>query len=173
MIEKLRELLFKIFKKESFLGKIIDKLVTKEIVTYIIFGVLTTLVNFLTYTAVIKTFGDSEVILFKIFGDSKVTLCNGIAWAVAVLFAFITNKLFVFESKSFAPAVFFNEFFAFFSTRIFTGLLEIFLPELLMKIGLDQKLFGVEGMLAKVVVAVIVVILNYVFSKLVAFRKKK
>ena len=162
MVEKLREILFKIFKKESFLGKIIDKLVTKEIVTYLIFGVLTTAVNFLTYTAFIK-----------FYGESKVTLCNGIAWVVAVLFAFITNKLFVFESKSFVPLVLLREFTIFISARIFTGVLEIFFPELLMKIGLDQKLFGVEGMLAKVVVAVIVVILNYVFSKLVTFRKKK
>lgn len=162
MVEKLREILFKIFKKKSFLGKIIDKLVTKEIVTYLIFGVLTTAVNFLTYT-----------VFIKIYGESKVTLCNGIAWVVAVLFAFITNKLFVFESKSFVPLVLLKEFTVFIFARIFTGVLEIFLPELLMKIGLDQKLFGVEGMLAKVVVAVIVVILNYVFSKLVAFRKKK
>ena len=56
MIEKIRELLFKIFKKESFIGKIIDKFFTKEIVTYIIFGVLTTAVNLLTFYIFKKIF---------------------------------------------------------------------------------------------------------------------
>mgnify|MGYP000299131211 FL=1 len=56
MIDKMRELLFKIFKRESFLGKLVDKFFTREIITYIIFGVLTTAVNLVTFYIFKKIF---------------------------------------------------------------------------------------------------------------------
>lgn len=161
MIEKIRTALFKVFKKDTFLGKLVDKVFTKEIIMYLVFGVATTLVNYITYTLLIKLVTEN------------VTLCNAIAWGVSVLFAFFTNKLFVFESKSFAPLVFLKELISFILSRAVTGAMEIFLPDLLMKIGLDQKVFGVKGMAAKLVVSIVVVILNYVFGKLISFRKKK
>ena len=166
MIEKIRNLLFRIFKKESFFGKIIDKVFTEEIILYIVFGALTTLVNF-TATVLLKKF------VFTSEQTGEFTLCNAIAWGISVVFAFFTNKLFVFKSKSFAPAVFAKEFISFVAARALTGVLEIVLPEALMKAGLDQTLFGVKGMVAKIAVSVFVIVLNYVFSKLVSFRKKK
>lgn len=162
----LRGLLFKIFKPETALGKLIDKLVTKEIISYLFFGVMTTLVNFITYSLLVKfAFGNNP-------DSSQVTLSNGIAWCAAVIFAFFTNKLFVFESKSFAPLTFMKEFFSFVGARIVTGLMETFIPTLLINAGLDGTLFGVKGLIAKLVVAIAVIILNYVFSKLISFRKK-
>ena len=166
MIEKIRNLLFRIFKKESFFGKIIDKVFTEEIILYIVYGALTTLVNF-TATVLLKKF------VFTSEQTGEFTLCNAIAWGISVVFAFFTNKLFVFKSKSFAPAVFAKEFISFVAARALTGVLEIVLPEALMKAGLDQTLFGVKGMVAKIAVSVFVIVLNYVFSKLVSFRKKK
>lgn len=166
MTDALRNFLFRIFRKESLPGRIIDKIVTKEILRYLIFGVLTTLVNF-TATILLRRF------VFTSEQSGQFTLCNAVAWAVSVLFAFFTNKLFVFESKSFAPAVFAKEFISFTAARALSGIIEIFMPEILMKAGLNQTLFGVKGMPAKLAVSIFVIIFNYVFSKLVSFRKKK
>ena len=115
------------------IGKLIKKY--KEIIMYLIFGVLTTLVNWFCYAFLTKS-------------GMEMNISNCIAWLVAVLFAFITNKVFVFESKNMEMR---------------------FVCRELMK----QSLFGVEGFVAKIVVSVVVVLLNYVFSKLFIFRIKK
>lgn len=162
----LRNILFKIFKPDTALGKIIDKLVTKEIISYLFFGVMTTLVNFVTYSLLVKLVFNGDP------SDTQVTISNAVAWCAAVIFAFFTNKLLVFESKSFKPLVFIKEFTSFVGARIVTGLMETFFPTWLMKAGLNQELFGVKGLPAKLVVAIVVIILNYVFSKLISFRKK-
>ncbi len=126
---------------------------------YLLFGALTTLVSLVSYSLAV------ELLPFGI------TVASGISWVIAVTFAFITNKLFVFESKSreFKPVL--REALSFFAARIISGVVEIFLPELLFKLGLDFSLFGVTGLVAKIIVNVIVIILNYVFSKLWVFRK--
>ena len=120
MIDKIRELLFKIFKKESFLGKLIDKFFTREIISYVFFGVLTTAVNLITFYLFKELFikigwnGILNTLLtsvgwekaIELFADGSEYLdANTIAWVAGVLFAFFTNKLFVFESKSWAPSV--------------------------------------------------------------------
>ena len=128
----------------------------KEIIMYLIFGVATTGVNWVVYSLLVK-----------------MTVSNVIAWIAAVIFAFITNKLWVFESKSWVPKVAAREFVSFVASRLATGVIEWFGPLLLFKIGLDQDLFGVKGFVAKIVCSVLVVILNYVFSKLLVFTKKK
>lgn len=161
MIEKLRELLFKLFKKESVIGRLIDRFFTKEIISYLIFGVLTTLVNWATYGVFVKYIG------------CGITLSNAVAWVAGVIFAFVTNKIFVFESRSFALKTVLRELVSFVAARGVTGVLEIFGVPLLVKIGLDRTVFGVEGAIAKVLVSVIVIILNYVFSKLLIFKKGK
>ncbi len=99
MVNSIRKFLFRIFKKDSFPGRVIDKVFTREIIMYLIFGVLTTLVNYIA-TILLSRY------VFTSGADGQFTLCNAVAWAVSVLFAFFTNKLFVFESKSLAPAVF-------------------------------------------------------------------
>ena len=75
----------------------------KELITYVVFGVLTTLVNFVCFWA-----------LNKIFGDHVYLLNNAIAWIVSVIFAYVTNKLWVFESKSWNIKIVAREVVAFF-----------------------------------------------------------
>ena len=133
----------------------------REIIMYLIFGVSTTLVNWIVYTLLVS------------IANTDVTPANAIAWFAAVIFAYITNKLYVFESKSWKVTVLAHEIISFFGARIASGVFEIFLPELLMKIGLDQAIFGIEGFAAKLVVSVLVIVLNYIFSKLFVFKNKK
>ena len=133
----------------------------KEVIMYLIFGVATTLVNWIVYSLLMKT----SVI--------NMTVSNAIAWFMAVVFAYITNKIFVFESKSWNPAEVWKEVVKFFGARIATGVIEIVGLPLLYYIGVKQSIFGVEGFLAKILVSVIVVILNYVFSKIFVFSTKK
>ena len=140
MIDKMRELLFKIFKRESFLGKLVDKFFTREIITYIIFGVLTTAVNLVTFYIFKKIFISIgwEGVFNKLLGsagwDKALKLLGSgtdyldatvIAWTVAVIFAFVTNKLIVFESKSWKPAVAGKEFVGFIGARLFSLLVEL------------------------------------------------
>ncbi len=140
----------------------------KEIIMYLIFGVLTTLVSWGSYALfeiIFGTFIRGSIVLSSV--------ANVLSWIVAVLFAFITNKLWVFESKSFNSNVLIKELTTFVGSRLATGVLEWVGVPLLMLIGLNQSIFGIEGMLAKVVVSVIVVILNYILSKLFVFKNKK
>ena len=132
----------------------------REIIVYVIFGVATTAVNWVVYVAMQKLF------------HAEMTLCNAVAWVVAVLFAFVTNKLFVFESKSWKLSTVAREGVAFVGARVATGALEIAIPTLLFKLGLSQTVFGIEGFTAKAVTSVAVIMLNYVFSKLIVFRNR-
>ena len=154
----------------------------KEIIMYIIFGVLTTLVNWIVYAVTIPIFSaafNGEEVMFTFAGGAvtydafALLLANVLAWIAGVVFAFVTNKLFVFESKSWKPAVALKEFWLFVTARLITGVMEWFGPSLLFAVGLNQPLFGIKGFLAKILISVIVIILNYVFSKLIIFRRKK
>lgn len=160
MINKIRKILFKIFKPKSAIGKIIDKFFTKEIISYLFFGVMTTVVNWIVYTALVK------------YLSVGITISNACAWIAAVIFAFLTNKVFVFESKSFKFKLLVKEFISFVAARGLTGIIEIFGTPLLVKIGLNQTILGVEGAVAKIIVSVVVIILNYIFSKLLIFKRK-
>ena len=97
----------------------------KEIVMYLIFGVATTLVNFVVYTVLVK------------FLSVEMTVSNAAAWVVAVTFAFITNKIFVFESKKKGAAAILREALSFYGSRVATGVIEIVVPTLLYKVGFD------------------------------------
>ena len=131
----------------------------KEIVMYLLFGVLTTVVSLVSYA------------LFVELLPLGITAASALSWVVAVSFAFVTNKLYVFESRSREVKTVLREALSFVAARIVSGVVEIFLPELLFSVGLDFSLFGVKGMLAKIIVNVIVIIMNYIFSKLLVFRK--
>lgn len=128
---------------------------------YLIFGGATTFVNWLVYAVTVKAVTDN------------LTAANAVAWAAAVLFAFVTNKLFVFESKSWKIGTAISEFVKFIAARVATGVIDIFLPSLLFSAGLDGTVLGIEGAVAKLITGVIVIVLNYVFSKLIVFRNKK
>ncbi len=141
----------------------------KELILYGIFGVLTTAVNVATFW-----------ICGKIFGEELYLVSNAVAWFAAVTFSYFTNKLFVFESKSFAPKVVIKEIGVFFSSRVLTfgveeGGMWLFVDALGFS-ELAVNIFGLEiggQMIAKGVVSVTVVILNYFLTKFVTFRKKK
>lgn len=130
----------------------------KEIIMYLFFGVTTTAVNWIIYIAIVKV-------------GSSVMVANAVAWVGAVTYAFVTNKLFVFESKSMNPKVVLKEGISFLMARMFSGLFDIFGPGILMSMGLDQEIFGIKGFVAKVAMSVIVIVLNYVLSKLIVFKK--
>lgn len=127
----------------------------KPIMMYAIFGVLTTLVNVLSYGLFYHCMGISNVV------------SNVIAWFLAVTFAYITNKLWVFDSKIFHLDYVVKEAMKFFSCRLLTGILDI----LVMYIGVD--LLNGPSMILKVGSNVLVIILNYVASKLIIFNKPK
>lgn len=132
----------------------------RELIVYFITGVLTTLVNWAVYALCVETFGWS------------VAVSNAIAWGAAVLFAYVTNKLWVFRSYSWNLRFVIREAFLFVSARILTGIFEIVSVPLLVGLGLNQPFFGVKGMWAKILVSAIVMVLNYVFSKLIVFRSR-
>lgn len=137
----------------NLLHTIILKFLNRETISYLIFGVLTTIINIACYRLCTT--------IHMVYW-----LANAAAWVVAVIFAFITNKLYVFESKSMAPAVVIKEAIAFVTARLFSGACDmafmIFAVELV----------GMNDFLAKLISNVFVVIINYVFSKLFIFNKK-
>ena len=138
----------------------------KEIISYIFWGVMTTAVSFVTYSLF--------TLLFTAFMDTTaaVSIANVLSWIFAVLFAFITNKLWVFGSKSFEKSVVLPELLKFLSSRIATGVIEMAGLPLLVYLGLGGALFGIDGLIAKIIINVVVIVLNYVFSKLLIFKKK-
>ncbi len=153
------------------LKKLIKKIINKETIMYIIFGVLTTVVNFIAFK------------LFDLMLGTKLYLItNVIAWVIAVAFAYVTNKLFVFESKSWKPSVIRREIPSFVAARLFSlGVEEVGLIFFVSLLNFGEKSFTIpvinfelDGtMVAKLILAVVVVILNYFFSKLIIFRKKQ
>lgn len=136
----------------------------KEILSYLFFGVLTTAVNWLAFSLFVKGLGMTDGIAYNV--------ANVLSWVLAVLFAFVTNKLFVFESKTWKPATALREFFSFVGARLTTGAIEWVGVPFLTNHGLGAPLFGVKGLWAKISVSFLVVILNYVFSKFLIFTKK-
>lgn len=141
----------------------------KELILYVFFGALTTLVNF----AAFKFFN-------VVLGEEHYLVSNIIAWFVSVIFAYITNKLFVFESRTWQTKKICKEIFSFFAARVFSLVIEeAGLFALIDLLGFDKYRLDIFGfvlggkMISKILLAVIVVVLNYFFSKLVVFRKKK
>ena len=94
------------------------------------------------------------------------TLSNVVAWILAVTFAYLTNKVWVFDSKSWAWAVVKKEVPAFVSCRLATGIMDL----VIMYLSVDV-MHG-NAMVMKIISNVLVIVLNYVFSKLVIFKKK-
>lgn len=153
------------------LKNIFKKIVNKETILYIVFGVLTTLVNFASF----KLFD-------MLLGTKLYLVTNVIAWVIAVAFAYVTNKLFVFESKSWALPVISREIPSFVVARLFSlGVEEAGLIFFVSLLKFGEKSFTIPlinfelsgTMTAKIILAVVVVILNYFFSKLVIFKNKQ
>lgn len=124
----------------------------QEIIEYIFFGGLTTLVNLVVFY------------LFDTVFDVSYLIANAISIIVSILFAFFTNKLFVFKSKSPNFKAAFKEFYLFVGLRLVSGIFDMLSMWLLVDfISLDTNL-------SKILTQFIIVILNYVFSKLYIFK---
>ena len=138
MIEKLRSLIEKYW----------------DVLSYLFFGVLTTVVNYLIYLPVYNFCGLSAA------------LSNMIAWVGAVIFACLTNKPFVFHSHGWSAKTVVPELTKFVSCRIASGVLETVI------LFLAVDCMNWNGNIWKLVTQVLVIIINYVGSKLLVFRKK-
>lgn len=124
-----------------------------DVLVYLFFGVLTTLVNYIVYLPCFNLLGLSAVV------------SNLIAWVVAVGFAFVTNKPFVFRSHDWSAKTVIPELTKFVGTRVASGAAE----SVILWITVD--FLGWNGNIWKLVTSVLVVILNYIGSKLLVFRK--
>lgn len=138
MIQKIRDLVVKYW----------------DIVSYLFFGVCTTIVNYLIYIPCYNFWGMSA------------TVSNMIAWVVAVAFAYLTNKPFVFKSHDWSAKTVVPELTKFIGCRVGSGAAET----LILFLAVD--LLGWNGNIWKLLTQIMVVILNYIGSKLLVFRKK-
>ena len=137
----------------------------KEVLMYLFFGGLTTLVSIVTFAIGTKMFGSHESTIFGLSFDSGLAAANVFSWICAVTFAYVTNRTWVFEDKAHGTGGVVKECAAFFAGRVFTLLVETLLLELFV------SLLSMNSLLAKIIVSVVTVILNYVVSKLFVFRK--
>ena len=124
----------------------------KQIILYLFFGVCTTAINTVSYWLLCDVLP-----LGNIFSTI-------LAWLAAVIFAFITNKLFVFESKHTSAQDCINEAVSFFGCRLLTGILDV----VIMAVAVD--LLKWNGLLWKLISNIIVTIINYIASKCIIFR---
>lgn len=127
----------------------------KEILMYLIFGVLTTVVNIVSYFLLARILHIDTVV------------STVIALILSILFAYITNKIFVFESKTNTAKELLKEIISFFGCRAFTGILDV----AFMYITVD--VFDLNDMIMKIISNIVVIIVNYIFSKLIIFKKDK
>ncbi len=132
----------------------LKKYLTQETLSYLIFGVLTTLVDFIVYLICIKL-------------SVNYLVANIIGWCFAFLFAFVTNKLIVFKSNSVKWNVLVNEFFGFLGARLSSLLFS------LVFIYLTVTVFQINDIVAKIFSSIFVVIINYVLSKFLIFNNKE
>ncbi len=155
----------------------------RELLLYILFGLLTTAVN-------MAVFALMEYPGRRLLGDRSYWLSNPVAWVAAVAFAYVTNKLFVFEQKSWQPRLVTRELTAFVAARLVSLGMEQGLMVLLFKmlqpkimpwftawwsgrLGLPGEPGSAYRFVVKLVfIQALVVILNYIFSKLFIFKKK-
>lgn len=137
MLQKLRDLIEKYW----------------DVITYLIFGVLTTVVNYLVYLPVYNLLGVSAAV------------SNAIAWVAAVAFAFLTNKPFVFKSHDWSAKTVLPELTKFVSCRVASGAIET----VILLVTVDM--LNWNGNIWKLVTSVLVVVWNYVASKLLVFKK--
>ena len=127
----------------------------KEIINYIIFGILTTLISLLTYYILTNT-------ILNPYNQKELQIANTISWIISVTFAYITNKLYVFNNKN---KINIKEITKFYTSRLTTLLIDIILMHIfVIKLNFNDKII-------KLINQIIVIILNYIISKLLIFKK--
>lgn len=140
-------------KIKLFYNKYLSSYVNREIITYGITGVLTTLVNYITY------FVCARIVLL----DKYVS--NVIAWVIAVSFAYVVNNYWVFQSKENGMKAEIYKVLKFFGARIVSLGVEVF------GLFIFYSLLGLNDLVVKAFLAVFVIIINYFFSKIFIFNK--
>ena len=156
----------------------------REITLYIVFGAVSASVNWLVYILLVglmnvelTNVNSNDIIALRSFSGgfggnlAKLMVCTAAAWLANVTVSFIANKLWVFESRSGEVGTAVREFAVFFNSRLLTGLIEWCAVPLLVVAGLNQSLFGVEGVFAKLTAGMAVTVLNFIFTKFLVFRK--
>ncbi len=127
----------------------------EEIINYLIVGVLTTLISVLSYALFAKVFHIHYMV------------SNIISWILSVLFAYITNKKYVFKSTVIEKKAVLKEMIDFFKYRILSFLIDVSLMYMFV------SLLKVDDMISKVLVQILIIILNYVFSKIFVFKESQ
>ena len=125
----------------------------KQLLLYLFFGICTTAINTICYWLLYDALTLSNIV------------STILAWLAAVLFAFVTNKVFVFESKRTNTTDRINEVISFFGCRLLTGILDV----AIMAFAVDMLQWN--GLLWKLISNIIVTIINYIASKYLIFRK--
>ena len=131
----------------------IKRILNKETISYVIFGILTTIINLISYY------------FFSNIISINYLISNIISWIISVSFAYVTNKLYVFNSKDKNKDVVIKEFIKFVNCRLTSGVIEMILLFLLV------DMIKVNDIISKFVIGVIVVVLNFIFSKIFVFQK--
>ncbi len=139
----------------NYLKALFKKFCNKEIIFYLIFGVLTTLVSLIVYYFCTLTFLNPQ-------NAVQLQIANIISWVLSVVFAYVTNRRFVFESKN--PNKL-EEIIKFVSARLLTLLLDMFIMFVCVTI------LKFNDKISKLLSQVIVIIFNYIFSKIFVFKK--
>lgn len=142
-------------KEESKVKELMSKVLNKEVIMYLIFGVLTTVVSLAVYYICINTFLNPE-------NGVQLQVANIISWIAGVLFAYFTNRKYVFESNESNKI---REFCKFTGSRIITLLLDM----VTMFVGVTC-LHGNDKIM-KLISQVLVTVGNYIFSKIFVFKK--
>lgn len=127
-----------------------------EIINYLVVGVLTTLVSLATYYILVYTVFDPNIAL-------ELQITNIISWIVSVTFAYFTNRKYVFKTNK---NMSFKEVVKFYLSRVSTLILDMLMMYVLV------SLLKFNDKIIKLIVQVIVIVLNYILSKFIVFKKK-
>ncbi len=145
--------------KSEKLRQFVKKLFSREVILYLLFGVLTTVIDFIVFYFAYNYLHIDEMI------------ATALAWCFAVVFAYVTNRIFVFESKEKDKVGILREIGLFVGARLISlGISELIVLLIMKVMGFDGKLGSI---VTKLICAIVVVIFNYIASKLVIFNKKK
>lgn len=128
----------------------------KEVINYLIFGFLTTIISLIVYYALTLTIINPNKAI-------ELQVANILSWVAGVIFAYITNRKYVFNSKNKNVK---KELISFVSARVVTLLLDMFI------MGLFVSILGFNDRIMKIISQIIVIISNYIFSKLFVFKKR-
>ena len=139
------------------------KFVNRETVSYVVFGVLTTLVNIVTYL-LCKTALDAAGSISEV---ARTLVSTSVAWLIAVLFAYVVNKLFVFQSKTDCARAALREFALFIAARLFSYAVDALGMVLMVNIAHLGDAFS------KIIMNIVVMVMNYFFSKWFIFNKDR